>query len=84
MSEHLSYLQEGEQRLSTAQRLLNAGDLRALGIRYSRVHLHRLVTAGSFPRPISLGQNRRAWVADEVHAWIDARIRQRDAGTEAA
>jgi prophage regulatory protein len=85
MSEQLShYLQEAEKRPSAAPRLLNAEDLRALGIRYSRMHLRRLILAGSFPAPISLGENRRAWVADEIHDWIDGRIRERDAGTAAA
>jgi prophage regulatory protein len=73
-----------EKRLSAAQRLLNTEDLRALGIRYSRMHLRRLILAGSFPAPVSLGENRRAWVADEIHAWIDARIDERNAGTAAA
>ena len=62
------------------RRLLDGEDLRALGIRYSRMHLRRLILAGQFPAPISLGENRRAWVADEVHAWIDGRIRERDTG----
>ena len=61
------------------RRLLDAGDLRTLGVNYSRVHLHRLIQAGKFPRPVKLGENRNAWIADEVHAWIDARIRERDA-----
>jgi prophage regulatory protein len=62
------------------RRLLNGEDLRALGIKYSRMHLRRLIQAGRFPAPISLGENRRAWVADEIHAWIDSRIRERDTG----
>jgi prophage regulatory protein len=67
-----------EAARSHYRRLLDADDLRALGIRYSRVHLHRLVQAQKFPAPIKLGLNRNAWVASEIHAWIDARIRERD------
>lgn len=32
----------------------------------------------SFPRPISIGQRSVAWVEDEVMAWVDQRISNRD------
>jgi prophage regulatory protein len=47
-------------------RLLALPDLRARGIKYSRVHLARLELAGQFPRRVRLSGNRVAWVEDEV------------------
>ena len=59
-------------------RLLDRKDLREMGVRYSRVHLDRLVKARKFPRPIKIGENRNAWLASEVAAWLAGRIAARD------
>lgn len=32
----------------------------------------------SFPRPVKVGARASAWVADEIDAWITARIAARD------
>jgi prophage regulatory protein len=61
-------------------RLLDYEDLRGLGIRYSKCQLWRLWKAGKFPRPVKLSVSRNAFRADEIHAWIDARIAERDGG----
>ena len=48
-------------------------------------HLMRKVRAGEFPQPVRLGTNSVAFVADEVLAWQEAKIAERDAkATEAA
>ncbi len=60
-------------------RVLNIDDLRARGIRYSRVHLSRLVKSGQFPAPIKLSQNRIMWPESEIDAWLQAKIEARDA-----
>lgn len=43
---------------------------------YSRASLHRLAAAGTFPRPIKLGEGRGGaigWREDDIHEWLDAR-----------
>jgi predicted DNA-binding transcriptional regulator AlpA len=54
--------------------LLSRDDLRALGITYSRQHLHRLMAEGRFPRPVALGgpelYARKAWRAVDVARWL--------------
>ena len=40
------------------KRLLSRDDLVALGILFSRAHLHRLVRDGKFPAPVALGPQR--------------------------
>jgi len=50
-----------------------------LGIPYCPQHIARLEAAGRFPKRITLGQNRVAWLLSEVEAWIDERIAKRDA-----
>jgi prophage regulatory protein len=47
------------------------------GIRYSRVHLMRLVKAGAFPKPVEVGAARVAWVETEVDDWILAKMSAR-------
>ena len=50
------------------------------GINYSKVHLHRLVKAGKFPKPVKIGfeRGRIAYVESEIDDWIAARIAERD------
>lgn len=45
------------------------------GINYTKVHLNRLWTAGTFPKPIKFGGagSRCFWRAADVRAWIEAR-----------
>jgi len=55
-----------------SQALLSFDGLRLFGISYSRGHLYRLIKAGKFPRPVKLGENRVAFVRNDIVAWIDA------------
>jgi len=32
-----------------------------------------------FPRPVKIGPRAVAWVEHEIRAWVDARIREREA-----
>jgi prophage regulatory protein len=52
-------------------------DLRHLGIPFSRAQLFKLTKKGAFPTPIKVSANRRAWLASEVYAWLDARAKDR-------
>ena len=53
--------------------------LKALGHPYSRQHTYRLITAGTFPKPIKFGDHpgcRSAWLLKDYLNWLDAyRIR---------
>jgi prophage regulatory protein len=73
----------------TGRRFFSYDDLRARGIKYSRVHLRRMEKAGSFPAHVKLGagnevQTSIAWLVDEVEAWEAARIAARDAKRDQA
>jgi prophage regulatory protein len=65
-------------------RMLDRDGLRAKGIPFSRPHLHRLIAAGKFPRPIKIGEGTNAWVEAEIDAYLESRIAERDRATEAA
>jgi predicted DNA-binding transcriptional regulator AlpA len=58
--------------------LLDYDDLRARGIKYTRGHLWRLWSAGKFPRPVKLSASRNCFKADEVDAWQEAKLAERD------
>jgi prophage regulatory protein len=52
----------------------------------SRTRLYEAVSAGTFPKPAKLGPAKLgssaravAWSADEVDAWIEARLAEREA-----
>jgi prophage regulatory protein len=64
-------------------RVLDRDDLREKGIKHCRQHLDRLVKDGKFPAPIKIGENRVAWVENEVDAYIRSRIAARDDGVAA-
>jgi len=46
----------------------------------SRTNLFELVRSGDFPKPISIspGGKRKAFILEEVEAWIAARAAERD------
>jgi predicted DNA-binding transcriptional regulator AlpA len=61
---------------------LNYADLRARGIRYSRVHLARLVKAGKFPAPVKFTPGgRNSWVEHEVNAAQERLLAERSTKT---
>ena len=39
-----------------------------------RSHVHKLVSQGSFPKPIKLGLRSSGWVESEVDTWLEQRI----------
>jgi prophage regulatory protein len=41
---------------------------------YSRATIYRLIAAGQFPRPYSLGARAVAWLESDLTAWIEARL----------
>jgi Prophage CP4-57 regulatory protein (AlpA) len=53
-------------------------NLRERGIPFSRVHLARLEASGAFPKRVLLGENRVAWVDQEIDAWIAERLAERE------
>lgn len=44
----------------------------------SRSGILRDVAAGTFPRPVRLGEHSVGWLRTEVEAWLAARIAERD------
>lgn len=47
-------------------------------VTYSKSHIDRLEAAGKFPKRIRMGQGRVAWVYDEIIAYIEQLVRDRD------
>lgn len=39
--------------------------------------IKRMMAAGTFPKPVRLGESRIAFVDAEIHAWVRARITER-------
>ena len=61
-------------------KLLSKKAVRELVV-YSPAHIARLEAVGKFPLRVRLGAGRVAWVEQEIHDWIAARISERDAHT---
>jgi prophage regulatory protein len=59
-------------------RVLDLSDLKAKGIKYTRVHIARLERAKKFPKHINLGRNRTAWIEEEVDEWLREKAAERD------
>ena len=54
------------------KQIVSKKELRTVcGIPYSPQHISRLEATGRFPKRIRLGQNRVAWLLDEVEEWLD-------------
>lgn len=61
------------------KQLVSKKELRTVcGIPYSPQHIARLEAAGKFPKRITIGQNRVAWLLSEIEEWLDAWIAKRD------
>ena len=61
-------------------RLLSKRQLKEI-VLYSPQHISRLEAAGEFPKRVQLGPSRVGWVEDEVLAWLQKRIDERDKPT---
>lgn len=62
-------------------RMLSYEDLKARGIRFSKMHIWRLVRAGKFPVPVKLGggaNGQNAWPEHEVDQYLQACVAERD------
>ena len=60
------------------RKLVSKKELKSVyGIPYCPAHIARREAAGSFPKRVTLGACRVAWVAEEVETWIEERIAQR-------
>lgn len=64
-------------RIIRLQDVLNATGL-------ARATIYKYISAGTFPKPVSLGDRCVGWVESEVHDWILARIEERDLAEGAA
>ena len=64
----------------TGKELTDHKGLKALGVRYCKVHLTRLEEAGKFPQSFKLGEHPnspRVWRLCEIFEWIEARAATR-------
>ena len=60
---------------------LRFSDLQEI-IPVSRSTLWRWVRDGSFPSPINLGPNTRAWREEDIRVWLETKTEQRDEKVE--
>lgn len=49
----------------------------------STASIYRDMHEGTFPKPVVLGPNARAWRLSEIKAWQADRVRARDTGADA-
>lgn len=63
-------------------RVLSIEELGQKGIRFSRAHIYRLIRNDKFPKPIRLGEQRVAFVEDEIDAWLKDKMKERDTPAE--
>ena len=60
------------------RKLVSKKELKTVhGIPYCPAHIARLEAAGQFPKRVTLGACRVAWVAEEVETWVEERIGNR-------
>lgn len=59
-------------------KLIDYAGLKERGIKLSPRQLHRKQKAGTFPKAVKVGEQTKAWVADEIDAWVKARIEERE------
>ena len=57
--------------------ILGFSDLRGRGIPLGRRQLDRLEAAGKFPRRVRISERRVGWLAEEIDAYMAAKIANR-------
>ena len=60
------------------KRIYRYPDLKPAGVPFTRKHVNTLEGRGEFPERVWLGPNSCGWVADEVDAWVEEKIRRRN------
>jgi predicted DNA-binding transcriptional regulator AlpA len=63
--------------IGESQLLYTRADLKRLGITVSNSSLLRWEATARFPRRIRMAGTSVAWIAAEVHAWLEARAQER-------
>jgi predicted DNA-binding transcriptional regulator AlpA len=58
-------------------RLLDHDALADKGVKFSQVHLWRLIREGKFPKPIKIG-NRLHWEETEIDGYIAGKMAERE------
>jgi prophage regulatory protein len=61
-----------------SRRLLSFEDLPAKSITYSRAHIFRLIKQRKFPRPVKGVGKANGFVEDEIDAFVESRVAERD------
>ena len=61
----------------SSSKLLCFSDLRNHGVLIGRRQLDRLEAAGKFPRRVHISERRVGWVAEEIDAYMSAKIANR-------
>ena len=59
------------------RRMLMFQELREHGVLIGRRQVFNLECQGKFPRRVPISENRVGWIADEIEAWVNARIESR-------
>jgi prophage regulatory protein len=62
-----------------AKRIITHDHLKDYGITLGKLQVWRLETAGKFPKRVQVSPGRIGWLENEIEAYIDARIAERDA-----
>lgn len=47
-------------------------------VKVSRSTMYAMIAADEFPKPIKLGPRSVGWVEEEIDAWLEERIKERD------
>jgi len=66
------------------QRVYRFRDLKAAGVPFTRKHITAMEKKGKFPQHFNVTEFSVGWVAGEVDAWVESKIRSRAAVPEAA
>jgi prophage regulatory protein len=59
------------------KRILTFKELYEHGIFFSRRHVNRLEAAGKFPKRVWIGERTPGWIASEIEAWVDGKVKER-------
>lgn len=64
--------------MNTGHKILTFGDLRERGVLLGRRQIDRLEAQGKFPKRVKISEKRVGWLAEEIRAYVDGKIKARN------
>ena len=76
-SEYQGDSSNSAQRFDPNDKLLSLPEVQCI-VPLSKSRIYHLLSKGSFPAPVKIGQVRSCWLSSEIHEYVQSRLDERN------